>query len=37
VTVMLAENPHLELVDAPSLSASQRAFRDAWLGSKAAN
>jgi predicted metalloprotease with PDZ domain len=35
VTVTLVENPHLDIVDAPSLSASQRSFRDRWLGSQA--
>ena len=30
----LVENPHLEIVDAPSLSAAQRAFREHWLGSQ---
>jgi predicted metalloprotease with PDZ domain len=32
-TMTLVENPHLEIVDAPSPSATQRAFRDRWLGS----
>ena len=34
-TVTLAENPHLEIVDAASMTAEQRAFRDAWLSSHA--
>ena len=34
-TMTLAENPHVEIVDAPSLNAQQRALRDAWLGSHA--
>jgi predicted metalloprotease with PDZ domain len=33
-SVVLVENPHLEIVDAGSLSAAQRAFRDRWLGSQ---
>jgi hypothetical protein len=33
-SVGLVENPHLEIVDAGSLSAAQRAFRDRWLGSQ---
>ena len=35
--VTLVENPHLEIVEAPgaSLTAEQRAFRAAWLGSRA--
>jgi len=35
-TMTLVENPHLEIVDAPSMTAAQRAFRDAWLGSRTA-
>ncbi|HET9833213.1 MAG TPA: PDZ domain-containing protein [Vicinamibacterales bacterium] len=34
VTVTLAENPHLEIVDAPSQTPAQRTFRDRWLGSQ---
>jgi predicted metalloprotease with PDZ domain len=34
-TMTLAENPHLEIVDAPSMTTAQRAFRDAWLRSRA--
>ncbi len=34
-TVTLAENPHLEIVDAPSITPAQRAFRERWLGSRA--
>jgi hypothetical protein len=34
-TMTLAENPHLEIVDAPSMTPAQRAFRDAWLRSRA--
>ncbi len=34
-TVTLVENPHLEIADAPSLTASQRAFRERWLGTQA--
>jgi predicted metalloprotease with PDZ domain len=30
----LVENPHLEIVDAPSITAAQRAFRERWLGSQ---
>jgi len=30
----LVENPHLYIVDAPSITAAQRAFRDRWLGSR---
>jgi predicted metalloprotease with PDZ domain len=33
-TMTLVENPHLEIVDAPSLTPAQRAFRDRWLGSQ---
>ena len=33
-SVTLGENPHLEVVDAPSMTSAQRAFRDAWLGPK---
>ncbi len=33
-TVTLAENPHLEIVDAPSITTAQRAFRQRWLGSQ---
>jgi len=33
-SVVLVENPHLEIVDAASLSPAQRAFRDRWLGSQ---
>ena len=33
-TVTLAENPHLEIVEAGSLTSAQRAFRDAWLRSR---
>ena len=34
-TVVLAENPHVDIVDAPGgmLTPEQRAFRDAWLSS----
>jgi len=35
VTMTLVENPHVEIVDASSLTAEQRAFRDRWLGSQA--
>jgi predicted metalloprotease with PDZ domain len=34
-TVTLVENPHLEIVDASSPTAAQRAFRERWLGSQA--
>ncbi len=34
VTVTLASNPHLEIVDAAALSPAQRAFRDRWLSSQ---
>jgi len=34
-TVTLAENPHVEIVEASSATAAQRAFRDAWLRSRA--
>jgi predicted metalloprotease with PDZ domain len=34
VAVTLVENPHLEIVDAGSLTPAQRAFRDRWLGSQ---
>jgi predicted metalloprotease with PDZ domain len=33
-TVTLVENPHLEIVDASSLTAAQRAFRERWLGTQ---
>ena len=33
-TVTLAENPHLEIVEAGSLTPAQRAFREAWLHSR---
>jgi predicted metalloprotease with PDZ domain len=33
-TVTLAENPHLEIVEAGSLTPAQRAFREHWLGSQ---
>ena len=33
-TITLAENPALEVVPAESPTAAQKAFRDAWLGSK---
>ena len=35
-TVTLAENPHLEIVEAPraTVTTEQRAFRDRWLGSQ---
>jgi predicted metalloprotease with PDZ domain len=33
-SVTLAENPHLEIVEAGSVTAAQRAFRDGWLGSR---
>jgi predicted metalloprotease with PDZ domain len=33
-SVTLAENPHLEIVDAPAMTTAQRAFRDAWLRSR---
>jgi predicted metalloprotease with PDZ domain len=33
-TMTLVENPHLEIVDASSLTAAQRAFRERWLGSQ---
>jgi predicted metalloprotease with PDZ domain len=35
VTMTLVENPHVEIVDASSLTAEQRAFRERWLGSQA--
>jgi hypothetical protein len=39
-TVVVGENPHLELVPAEStgvpLTADQRRFRDAWLGPRPA-
>ena len=31
VTVTLVENPHVEIVDAGSLTPAQRVFRDRWL------
>ena len=34
VTVTLVENPHVEIVDAPSQTPAQRAFRERWLGSQ---
>jgi S1-C subfamily serine protease len=34
VAVTLVENPHVEIVDAPSSTPAQRAFRDRWLGSQ---
>jgi predicted metalloprotease with PDZ domain len=34
-TVTLAENPHLEIVEAGSLTPAQRAFRERWLASQA--
>ena len=34
VTMTLVENPHVELVDAPSQTPAQRAFRERWLGSQ---
>jgi predicted metalloprotease with PDZ domain len=34
VSVTLVENPHVEIVDAPSATPAQRAFRDRWLGSQ---
>ena len=33
VSVILVENPHVEIVDAPSVTPAQRAFRERWLGS----
>jgi predicted metalloprotease with PDZ domain len=35
-SVTLVEDPHMDVVpaDAPALTASQKAFRDAWLGAK---
>jgi len=33
-TMTLVENPHLEVVEAPNVTTAQRAFRDAWLGSR---
>jgi predicted metalloprotease with PDZ domain len=33
-TVTLAENPHVEIIEASSLTPAQRAFRDRWLGSQ---
>jgi predicted metalloprotease with PDZ domain len=34
-TVTIVENPHLEIVDASSMTPAQRAFRERWLGSQA--
>jgi predicted metalloprotease with PDZ domain len=34
VAVTLVENPHLEIVDAGSLTPAQRAFRDRWLSAQ---
>jgi predicted metalloprotease with PDZ domain len=33
-TLVLVENPHLEIIDAPSPSPAQRAFRDRWLSTQ---
>jgi predicted metalloprotease with PDZ domain len=33
-TLALVENPHLEIVEAPSMTAAQRVFRERWLGSQ---
>ena len=36
-TMTLAEDPHLEIADAPSITVAQRAFRQQWLGPKSSS
>jgi predicted metalloprotease with PDZ domain len=33
-TITLAEDPHIEVVDAGSMTAAQRGFRERWLGAR---